>query len=50
MCTNPLRAAAKLMLVDVRELVVDGTPTEYRVAGDGTPVVLVHGLPGSWRW
>ena len=50
MCTNPARAAAKLILVEVRELVVDGTPTEYRVAGEGTPVVLVHGLSGSWRW
>jgi pimeloyl-ACP methyl ester carboxylesterase len=36
--------------VEVRELVVDGTPTEYRVAGRGKPVVLVHGLSGSWRW
>ena len=31
-------------------LVVDGVPTEYRVAGEGEPVVLVHGLSGSWRW
>ena len=29
---------------------VDGTPSEYRVAGRGEPVVLVHGLSGSWRW
>lgn len=29
---------------------VDGKPTEYRVAGRGAPVVLVHGLSGSWRW
>ncbi len=29
---------------------VDGAPTEYRVAGEGEPVVLVHGLSGSWRW
>ena len=29
---------------------VDGAPTEYRVAGQGEPVVLVHGLSGSWRW
>jgi len=36
--------------VDVRELVVNGAPTEYRVAGEGEPVVLVHGLSGSWRW
>jgi pimeloyl-ACP methyl ester carboxylesterase len=36
--------------VEVRELVVDGTPYQYRVAGQGEPVVLVHGLSGSWRW
>jgi pimeloyl-ACP methyl ester carboxylesterase len=36
--------------VEVRELVVDGKPGEYRVAGQGEPVVLVHGLSGSWRW
>jgi pimeloyl-ACP methyl ester carboxylesterase len=36
--------------VEVRELLVDGAPTEYRVAGEGEPVVLVHGLSGSWRW
>src|SRR2546430_13992741 len=23
---------------------------EYRVAGEGEPVILVHGLSGSWRW
>ena len=38
------------MFVEVRELVVDGSPAAYRVAGDGEPVVLVHGLSGSWRW
>jgi len=38
------------MFVDVRELVVDGAPATYRVAGAGEPVVLVHGLSGSWRW
>ena len=38
------------MSVEVRELVVDGRPTEYRVAGEGASVVLVHGLSGSWRW
>lgn len=42
--------AAKLIFVEVRELVVDGQPTECRVAGEGEPVVLVHGLSGSWRW
>ena len=43
-------AAARLTFVEVRELVVDGSPTAYRVAGEGEPVVLVHGLSGSWRW
>ena len=43
-------AAARLMFVEVRELVVDGSPAAYRVAGEGEPVVLVHGLSGSWRW
>lgn len=42
--------AARLMFVEVRELVVDGSPAAYRVAGEGEPVVLVHGLSGSWRW
>jgi pimeloyl-ACP methyl ester carboxylesterase len=41
---------AKLVVVEVRKLVVDGAPTRYRVAGEGEPVVLVHGLSGSWRW
>jgi pimeloyl-ACP methyl ester carboxylesterase len=36
--------------MEVRELAVDGTPIVYRVAGQGEPVVLVHGLSGSWRW
>ena len=36
--------------MEVRELAVDGTSIEYRVAGQGEPVVLVHGLSGSWRW
>jgi pimeloyl-ACP methyl ester carboxylesterase len=30
--------------------VVDGATIEYRVAGEGEPVVLVHGLSGSWQW
>src|SRR5438876_4017457 len=36
--------------MEVRELAVGGTSIEYRVAGQGEPVVLVHGLAGSWRW
>jgi pimeloyl-ACP methyl ester carboxylesterase len=30
--------------------VLDGRPIQYRVAGEGEPIVLVHGLSGSWRW
>ena len=30
---------------------VDGTGTEYRVAGTGRPVILLHGFPDSgWLW
>jgi pimeloyl-ACP methyl ester carboxylesterase len=29
---------------------VGGTPVRYRTAGTGRPVLLVHGLAGSWRW
>jgi pimeloyl-ACP methyl ester carboxylesterase len=36
--------------VEIRELVVDRVATRYRVVGEGAPVVLVHGLSGSWRW
>ena len=36
--------------MEVRKLAVEGTPIAYRVAGQGEPVVLVHGLSGSWRW
>jgi pimeloyl-ACP methyl ester carboxylesterase len=36
--------------VDVREIAVDGRPVRYRVSGAGEPLVLVHGLAGSWRW
>jgi pimeloyl-ACP methyl ester carboxylesterase len=30
--------------------VVDGQPVPYRTAGAGAPLLLVHGLAGSWRW
>jgi pimeloyl-ACP methyl ester carboxylesterase len=43
-------AAAKLVVVEIRELLVDGSPAAYRVVGAGKTVVLVHGLSGSWRW
>ena len=36
--------------MDVREVEVDGRPVRYRVTGTGEPLVLVHGLSGSWRW
>jgi pimeloyl-ACP methyl ester carboxylesterase len=36
--------------VELRALELDGNPVRYRVAGAGPPVVLVHGLAGSWRW
>lgn len=29
---------------------VDGLPLRYEVAGEGEPVILVHGLSGSARW
>jgi pimeloyl-ACP methyl ester carboxylesterase len=37
-------------MVERREVSVDGRPVPYRVAGTGEPLVLVHGLAGSWRW
>ena len=36
--------------VDVRELTLDGRAVRWRTAGSGAPLVLVHGLAGSWRW
>ncbi len=36
--------------MDMQEVVVDGRPVRYRVTGTGPPLVLVHGLAGSWRW
>src|SRR4051812_50144127 len=36
--------------MDVHEVEVDGRPVRYRVTGTGPPLVLVHGLAGSWRW
>ncbi len=33
-----------------REVRVRGYPARYEVAGEGEPVVLVHGLSGSTRW
>ncbi len=36
--------------VSWREVTVSGHPVRYEVAGEGDPVVLVHGLSGSTRW
>ena len=38
------------MPLEVHEVEVGGRPARYRAAGSGAPVVLVHGLSGSWRW
>jgi pimeloyl-ACP methyl ester carboxylesterase len=29
---------------------VEGAPVRWLVAGSGAPLLLVHGLAGSWRW
>lgn len=36
--------------IERRSVTVDGRIVRYRVAGAGNPVVLVHGLSGSFRW
>ena len=36
--------------VGLREALVAGRRVRYEVAGEGEPVVLVHGLSGSTRW
>jgi pimeloyl-ACP methyl ester carboxylesterase len=33
-----------------RTTTVDGELVRWRVVGSGPPLVLVHGLSGSWRW
>jgi pimeloyl-ACP methyl ester carboxylesterase len=38
------------MTTEVHEVEVDDRPVRYRVSGSGEPLVLVHGLAGSWRW
>src|SRR3954462_7965175 len=37
-------------VADLRDAVVRGRRVRFRVAGDGSPSVLVHGLAGSPRW
>ncbi len=36
--------------VELRQLELDGKSARYRVTGDGSDVVVLHGLSGSWRW
>ena len=38
------------MQTQVRTALVDGRRCRWREAGSGPPLVLVHGLAGSWRW
>jgi pimeloyl-ACP methyl ester carboxylesterase len=45
-------AGARTSSLKPEEHVVEvaGAPVRYRAAGDGPPLVLVHGLAGSTRW
>jgi len=36
--------------MELRQVELDGRAVRYRVTGDGTDLVLLHGLGGSWRW
>jgi pimeloyl-ACP methyl ester carboxylesterase len=36
--------------VECGRLEIEGRSVQYRFSGLGSPVVLVHGLSGSWRW
>src|SRR2546430_17631583 len=38
------------MTIELQEVEVDRRRVRYRVTGSGKPLVLVHGLAGSWRW
>jgi pimeloyl-ACP methyl ester carboxylesterase len=38
------------LVLEERACDIGGVTVHYRVAGSGHPVVLVHGLGGSWRW
>lgn len=38
------------MQTQVRTALVAGRRCRWREAGSGSPLVLVHGLAGSWRW
>jgi pimeloyl-ACP methyl ester carboxylesterase len=41
---------ADFVETELEEVDVDGRAVRYRVTGRGEPLVLVHGLAGSWRW
>lgn len=38
------------METSLRTATTDGEQVRWRVTGSGPPLVLVHGLAGSWRW
>ena len=38
------------MELQSRSVEVSGVSVRWRTAGTGSPLVLVHGLAGSWRW
>jgi len=38
------------MRLELQTVQVDATPVRWRSVGTGPPLVLVHGLAGSWRW
>jgi pimeloyl-ACP methyl ester carboxylesterase len=46
---NPTRGGNEIYL-SRNEVLVGGWPVHFEVAGEGEPVVLVHGLSGSTRW
>lgn len=37
-------------MTKIRTAVVEGSTFRWRETGSGRPLVLVHGLAGSWRW
>src|SRR6266511_901884 len=46
----PLLRRPAYVPLSTHEARVQGDPVRYRVAGQGEPIVLVHGLSGSSRW
>lgn len=48
--TGPSSAGGGGLRASRREVRVRGLPVRYEVAGEGEPVVFVHGLSGSTRW